>query len=41
MPANSPPAPSDGADTYTMTKNGLDVGLAAGASKFWKDSDLN
>jgi lipid-binding SYLF domain-containing protein len=31
----------DGADTYTMTKNGLEVGLAAGASKFWKDSDLN
>ena len=31
----------DGADTYTITKNGLEVGLAAGVSKFWKDTDLN
>ena len=29
------------ADTYTMTKNGLELGLAAGVSKFWKDKDLN
>ena len=29
------------ADTYTLTKTGLDVGIAGGASKFWKDTDLN
>jgi lipid-binding SYLF domain-containing protein len=29
------------ANTYTLTKTGLDVGLAGGASKFWKDKDLN
>ena len=29
------------AAVYTMTKNGLEVGLAAGTSKFWKDKDLN
>ena len=29
------------ATTYTLTKTGLDVGLAGGASKFWKDKDLN
>ena len=29
------------AATYTMTKKGLEVGLAAGVSKFWKDKDLN
>jgi lipid-binding SYLF domain-containing protein len=29
------------AATYTMTKNGLEVGLAAGVSKFWKDKELN
>jgi lipid-binding SYLF domain-containing protein len=31
----------ENADTYTLTKTGLDVGIAGGASKFWKDSDLN
>jgi lipid-binding SYLF domain-containing protein len=29
------------ATTYTLTKTGLDVGLAGGAQKFWKDKDLN
>ena len=29
------------ASTYTLTKTGLEVGLAGGASKFWKDKDLN
>jgi len=29
------------ANTYTLTKTGLDVGIAGGASKFWKDKDLN
>lgn len=29
------------ASTYTITKTGLEVGLAGGASKFWKDKDLN
>ena len=27
--------------TYTLTKNGLKVGIAAEGSKFWKDEDLN
>lgn len=26
---------------YTLTKNGLDVGIAAEGTKFWKDKDLN
>jgi len=26
---------------YTLTKNGLDLGLAAEGTKFWKDKDLN
>jgi len=29
------------ANTYTLTKTGLEIGLAGGASKFWKDKDLN
>jgi lipid-binding SYLF domain-containing protein len=29
------------ADSYTMTKNGLNAGLAVGGAKFWKDKDLN
>ena len=26
---------------YTLTKNGLDVGVAAEGTKFWKDKELN
>jgi lipid-binding SYLF domain-containing protein len=30
-----------GALSYTLTKNGIKVGIAAEGSKFWKDDDLN
>ena len=31
----------DDADSYTLTKNGLNAGLAVRGAKFWKDKDLN
>ena len=29
------------ADTYTMTKNGIEAGLTVSGAKYWKDKELN
>ena len=31
----------ENASSYTMTKTGVEAGVALGGSKFWKDADLN
>ena len=29
------------ADTFTMTKNGIEAGLTVSGAKYWKDKELN
>jgi hypothetical protein len=29
------------ADTFTLTKNGIEAGLTVSGAKYWKDKELN